>query len=195
MKDPKSLDDLIAMTKASLASEELTSEQRKEAESFCRTFEEISLEERESLDHFFVHMPDEHSDLTLIVLKGHLLLEQRVREFIGERMLSPKALDSARLSFFQLVCLAEALTFPNEDPKRMWDFLRKLNSLRNQLAHDLVPIGIEERVQEIISDYSSAWAVHSSLINVLAHAYGQLSELGRLARKPPFQILGRESKP
>jgi len=136
-------------------------------------------------------MPDTDSDLALIVLKGHLLLEQRTREFISERMLSPNALDDARLTSHQLICLAEALTLPNEQPKRMWSALRKLNALRNQLAHNLAPNRIEERVQEIVNDYSSAWPAQSGFVGVLANAYAQLSELCRIARDPSFRIRGR----
>ena len=191
MSLPKSLDELIALTKEAIASGELSPELTVEFEANCKAIDEMPKEERESTDYFLRHMPDTDSDLALIVLKGHLLLEQRTREFISERMLSPNALDDARLTSHQLICLAEALTLPNEQPKRMWSALRKLNALRNQLAHNLAPNRIEERVQEIVNDYSSAWPAQSGFVGVLANAYAQLSELCRIARDPSFRIRGR----
>jgi hypothetical protein len=191
MNQPKSLDELIAKTKAAIASGELSSEQRAEFEAECKAINDMPRDERDSIDYFLRHMPDADSDLALIVLKGHLLLEQRIREFISERMLTPSALDDARLSSYQLICLAEALTLPNDDPKRLWTVLRKLNTLRNQLAHNLTPQRVQERVQEIVNEYSATWPVQSGFVGVLGNAYGQLSELCRLAREPSFRVRGR----
>ena len=192
MSYPQSLNELIANTKAAIASGELSAEQTIEGEAWLKTAEELSVEEHESTDYFLRHMPPQDSELSLIVLKGHLLLEQKIREFVCERMLSPSALDKAKLSFFQVVCLAEALTLPNEDPKRLWGVLLKVNSLRNQLAHNLEPVGIEARVKEIIIDYSPMCSVRSGFPGVLASAYGQLSELCRIVREPQFRMPGRD---
>ncbi len=190
-KQPKSVDELLAMTKEAITSGQLSDEQKADLEGRVKQLEEMPPEERESISYFLRHMPDRDSDLTLVVLKGQLLIEQKTREFISERMLAPAALNDARLSAYQATCLGEALTLPNNEPKRLWSVLRKLNTLRNQLAHNLNPQGINERVQEIVAEYSEAWPIQSGFVGVLASAYGQISELCRLARDSSFQVKGK----
>ena len=70
-KQPKSLAELIALTKEVIASGELSEEERAGLEERCREFEQMPKEERESMNYFLQHMPYGESDLTLIVLKGH----------------------------------------------------------------------------------------------------------------------------
>lgn len=181
-RQPRSVDELLTRTKEMIASGQLTDEQRAEMEARCRQIERLSREERESYDLFFRHMPNSDADVTLIVLKGHLLIEQRVREFISERVYNQDAIEKANLQTFQVICLAQALTLPNSEPQQFWTILCRLNTLRNELAHDLEPKGIQDRVNGIVSDYVAHWKVHPGLANVLAHAYSQLSELCRMAR-------------
>jgi hypothetical protein len=190
-KLPKSVDEILSMTKETIASGQLSDEELADLEARCQQLEEMPPEERDSINFFLRHMPNRDSDLTLVVLKGQLLIEQKIREFISERMLAPVALNDARLSAYQATCLGEALTLPNEEPRRLWSVLRKLNKLRNKLAHNLDPLGINERVEEIVAEYSAAWPIQSGFVGVLASAYGQVSELCRLARDSSFQVKGR----
>ena len=190
-RQPKSLDELIAWTREAIDSGKLSEEQKAELEERCREIEQMPKEERESLDYFLQHMPHQESDLTLIVLKGHLLLEQKVREFIDERMLNPEAIKPARLTSHQAICLAEALTLPNDDPKVLWSILRNVNSLRNDLAHNLSPQKVERLVRDIESEFATFGTVQSGFAGILGHLYAQLAELCRMARQPDYQIRGK----
>ena len=192
-RQPKSLDELIALTREALDSGELSEEQKVELEERCRTIKEMPEEERESLHYFLRHMPYQESDLTLIVLKGHLLLEQKVREFINERMLNPEALKAARLTSHQAICLAEALTLPNDDPKVLWSILRNVNTLRNDLAHNLAPQKVERLVRAIESEFATFGSVQSGFVGILGHLYAQLAELCRMAREPEYRVKGKNS--
>jgi hypothetical protein len=87
----------------------------------------------ESEERFRRHMP-RSGDLTLIILKGHLLVEEQLNAFIAAHMQRPEELDSARLSFSQRVALAKALA-PSRS--KHFDAVNKLNRLRNDLAHRL----------------------------------------------------------
>src|SRR5687767_1101352 len=124
---PKSIDELLAVTREAIASGQLSAEEKANLEMRCNQLEQLPTEERESVTYFLRHMPGHDSDATLVVLKGHLLIEQKIREFLSERMLSPAALNDARLSAHQVTCLGEALTLPNAEPTRLWGVLRKLN--------------------------------------------------------------------
>lgn len=190
-KQPKSLKELVESARQAIASGTLSEEQRIELENRCNQIELMPEQEQVSMDYFLQHIPESDADLTMTVLKGHLLLEQRIREFVSERMLSPTALDDAGLSSYQAICLAEALTLPNTEPKQLWDILRQINTLRNKLAHNLEPEGVQQRVEKIINDYSQIAPIQSGFVGVIASAYGQLSELCRLARNSSYRVRGR----
>ena len=183
----KSLDELIAQTKAVMESEDLSEEERAELDAYCKKYEQLPEEELKSMNHFLHHMPSNDSDITLIVIKAHLLIEQIIREFVSERMLNPSALTHAKLNFNQVALLAEALILPNDEPKRMWSVIRKLNTLRNAFAHNLSPPKAEKIMKEIIDD-AAEWQVKTGFVGVLAHLYGKVSELCRLAKDTSFDI-------
>ena len=184
----QTLSELILETRAAIASGGMTEMEKADLEARCRAAEALPQEEREGHDHFLTHLPPDDADMVLVVLKGHLLIEQRVREFIDERLLNPAALEPAKLESHQAICLAEALTLPNEEPASLWAVVRKLNELRNRIAHNLEPKGVDDRINNIISMYQSKWPVKSGFTGVLAHCYGQLAELCRLARRKEFRI-------
>ena len=87
----QSIADITAQTKALLASSDLPAEQRADAEAFCEQLASVSAEDVAVYDFFFQHMPEDDDDPTLVILKGHLLVELRTREFVRERLLSPDA--------------------------------------------------------------------------------------------------------
>lgn len=98
---------------------------------------------------FKEHMPWEASDDVLIVLKGHLLVEELMREYCANRIPNPSHLDAARLTFIQILCLSQALS-ENDGPHWLWGAARKLNSLRNMLAHRLAPEGFDDKRKEFV---------------------------------------------
>lgn len=187
-KPRPTLAEMVAVTRKAIASGKLSPEQLAEAEANLKLVEGRSEAEVESLDFFLHHMPDDDADIILVILKGHLLIEQKVREFISERMLTPKALDAAQLETHQAICLAEALTLPNDMPKSLWETVKQLNTLRNRIAHEVEYAGIKDRIANIQKTYRKQFDVKSGFTSVLAHAYGQMSELVRLAQHPDFRM-------
>ena len=97
-------------------------------------------------------------DLTLQILKGHLLAEEILREIFKLLLKHPEALGGSNGTSFnchQVICLVEA-TLPIH-PKLNWVWLavKKLNSLRNNLAHNLEPNGIEHKKEDLIKYVST----------------------------------------
>ena len=90
------------------------------------------------------------SDISLLILKLHLLVEEQIRTFLEERVASTKALAAAKLDCHQAICLAEALCTDNIQ-SQVWEAARKLNSLRNHIAHNLEHRGIIDRMNSISS--------------------------------------------
>ena len=76
------------------------------------------------------------TDLGLLILKGHLLVEEQLDAFVEANCERPSDLKDARLTFHQKMRLCQALGgWPKDDP--LWRFVVQLNSVRNKLAHNL----------------------------------------------------------
>lgn len=69
----------------------------------------------------------ERDDEALIVLKGHLVVEERINATIEKFVWNAKYIDRARLSFSQKIALARAMSMDEAD-NSMWDLIDKLNS-------------------------------------------------------------------
>lgn len=93
------------------------------------------------------HMPDT-TDLSLIVLKGHLLVEEMLLELA--RLLLPHAcfLDEARLTFHQLARVVRSAE-PLKSDDKCWDLILALNSLRNELAHNLGSPKLKAKLESV----------------------------------------------
>jgi len=73
---------------------------------------------------FFNHMPNVDDEMVSI-LKGHLLIEKQLRELIQLESKKPKALADARLSFHQVLCLAESYYW-YKGSEWLWSGIKKL---------------------------------------------------------------------
>jgi hypothetical protein len=98
---------------------------------------------------FYTLLP-KSDDASLVILKLHLLVEEQIRAFVDERLRSPEALKAAKLDCHQVICLAESLAGESVH-HRFWEAARKLNELRNKIAHNLEPSGVIERMKNINS--------------------------------------------
>jgi hypothetical protein len=93
------------------------------------------------------HMP-QTDDVTLIALKGHLLVEEVLVQ-LGETVLSqPQYLRDANLSFHKLACVVRAASGYRSDDSA-WQLILSLNSFRNDLAHNLDSSKRQDRLNEL----------------------------------------------
>ena len=86
-------------------------------------------------------------DLALIILKGHLLIEQQITALISHYCHSPTHVPDIRLSFSQKVSLSRALLTVSL-PEYFWKVVDIINRLRNDLAHSLKPPKLQQHLQE-----------------------------------------------
>jgi hypothetical protein len=98
------------------------------------------------------HLP--RSNRTLIILKGHLLMEELINEFLGEVLPNPDAVDLAKLNFATRLHLLEAL-LPKGSFSDIFDAAEKLNTLRNKLAHHLEHPQIENFTENFLRTFES----------------------------------------
>ena len=98
------------------------------------------------------HFPRRSNDVALVVLKGHLLLEEGVNHVLVALVPNPEAIESANLRFHQKLCLIRAL-IPGGGQVTVFpelDAAEKLNTLRNRLAHHLDYPQIEAQVKDFL---------------------------------------------
>jgi hypothetical protein len=79
---------------------------------------------------------DSLAEPSLILLRGHLLIEVLLREFVASKARTPTAIDDAKLSFGQALNIARS-HFDEDTPIALWRYLARVNHLRNTLAHNL----------------------------------------------------------
>jgi len=98
------------------------------------------------------HFPS-GADLTLQVLKGHLLVEELLREIFSLQLPFPEALKGNRGTSFechQIICLVQAITLHSDKEPWLWDAAKRLNGIRNDLAHKLEPKALDTKIQSLI---------------------------------------------
>lgn len=95
------------------------------------------------LDHFPVNV-----DITLMILKGHLLIEEEINALLSMFVNYQKELDAASLTFFQKVCILRSL-FP-EYTHTVFNKAETLNRLRNKIAHNLDPKGLNDSITSFL---------------------------------------------
>jgi hypothetical protein len=114
--------------------------------------EESQIEEsKKDFLKFWENISLEKKDETLIILKGHLLLEDLMSEYCASHVENEKPLEDARFSFTQLMHLVKALKKRKPPGDWVWPSIQKLNVLRNKLAHKLTPTEYKEKRDEFIS--------------------------------------------
>ena len=90
--------------------------------------------------------------LELLILRGHLLVEEEFRGFLRAHCKHPEELGAARLSFVQMIQLTRAIGgWPRNDA--LWHFTLGLNAVRNRLAHRLEPGEISSLVDNLLRAY------------------------------------------
>lgn len=96
---------------------------------------------------FDKHMP-RAKDITLIILKGHLLIEQVLTDILDTELSYSKALYDAKMSFSNRLAVVKSIY--GTDSSFPYGVIENLNSLRNQLVHNLEPKDIKSKLDDFI---------------------------------------------
>lgn len=108
----------------------------------------LAKRDRDHLEQLVRFLKPATNDPTYLVLKAHLLAEEVLYRFIESQTQRPSSLSEARLGFTQLVALCKAFHRGSKEDWWGWAALKKLNSLRNLLAHNLEPKDLRDRIVE-----------------------------------------------
>lgn len=91
-------------------------------------------------------------EVALIVLKGHLLIEEMLDSIISKFVFHPEFLEAANLRFAQKVSVARSISL-DENNNDMWQLVVTLNTLRNELAHSLTSSKRAAKTEAVIELY------------------------------------------
>jgi hypothetical protein len=101
-------------------------------------------------DNFRQHLPI-GGDFTMMILKGHLLIEEQINLLLEARIPKSSVLKDAGFTFNQKIRLAEAVVEETySDDIWLWPAIHKLNKLRNDIAHNLSKPGIPDRIVDFV---------------------------------------------
>ena len=148
--------------------------------------------------HSGTHSPSEYAedrfkrliprsqDCTVILLKGHLLIEEQLQALVEALVKDSRPLGDARLTFHQWLCMGKALA-PGGSGDDLWKFVERLNKTRNKLAHNAEVADFEQKVDALIRLYAGERFTRSSnardrashLRSTLAFVCGLLHGMGR----------------
>ncbi len=101
-------------------------------------------------DRFMRLMPA--NDLTLIILKGHLLVEEQMDKFIGASLGGDvgRAFSTLKLPFRRKLEFARELHRPKKPFASLWNEVNELNELRNKIAHNPEISDLDQRCADFV---------------------------------------------
>ena len=100
---------------------------------------------------------------SVLILKGHLVIEELLTMAITATTGSEKEITEAKLSFSQKRLIAKALAGPNKSDG-IWKIIDTLNKLRNDVGHNLTPQKSENLVDKLRSQLIGRDSVAYGLI-------------------------------
>lgn len=100
--------------------------------------------------HLTLVLAKETSTETM-VLRAHLLCEELLRNLLRRFAPRPDALKDTRLTFNQILRIAQAFTPVGNVPKLCHD-LELLNRIRNALAHEIEPQNVQQPIKELVRE-------------------------------------------
>ena len=116
------------------------------------TDDQVTPRQMEAFGKFLRLLPP-GQDLTLVILKGHLLIEEQIRQIIAERVNRPDVLEKVyrrgRIGFEVVTYIAEAF-FPKEIEPWVWTATRELNKVRNAVGHSVEPRGLDKKIDDFV---------------------------------------------
>lgn len=117
-----------------------------------------------------------HGEEAFMVLKSHLFAERALIEFINARISDPKFRNEIHTNNnvrngSGLIALAQGISLRDDVPHAhadvIWPALRKLNRIRNDLAHILDPDSstLQDKMRDFVKTVSADMLVHDSDVN------------------------------
>lgn len=142
-------------------------------------------------------------DPTVVILRGHLFVEELLDEIITVALKDASAIQAARLTFFQKLCLAQGV-LGLEKNCFMWKPFKDLNKLRNDISHKLPDATLSKKLDTLLRTffeddffeipnnlYSKSKALRKGIISQCAILFGFISGMKSAISSNRNKGLGR----
>jgi hypothetical protein len=93
-----------------------------------------------------------YNALMLTTIKGHLLVEQTLDEFLAASLSDPEQIRGARFGFADKVRVCRAMSF-DQSEDQLWTVIGCINGLRNAIAHGHGDKKIAEAMRTVKASY------------------------------------------
>lgn len=94
-------------------------------------------------------------EIDLIILRGHLLLEEVLYNIISKFVFHPAFIKKSDINFSQKVSIARSMSLDESD-NSIWGLILAINTLRNKIAHELpTSQNIEKHIIKVKDLYNS----------------------------------------
>lgn len=130
------------------------------------------------------------SDSILFTIKGHLIVEENLRDLVGLHFLNPEFLRQGNFGFNQILSIAKAIFFDiskqDVDITSVWEALHAINALRNALAHQLEPDDVSHRFDRLfkICEVREHLLTDTTMVKPIGWSVGTIfGHLGTLERR------------
>src|SRR2546425_525510 len=98
---------------------------------------------------------EKYNAVVLAVIKGHLVIEQAMDDFIAASVSNPQYItEDNRLMFAAKANICLSLSY-GKHIDNMWSVLWAMNVLRNQVAHSYEPDTIQNKMNKLRSVYTN----------------------------------------
>jgi hypothetical protein len=116
-------------------------------------FEQLSERARKINQHM-----DKETDTTMIILKGHLLVEETLSEILKYTLKesNPMTIKIHNMMFSQKANLVWALKH-DKMKLNVWPSLKRLNTIRYKMAHSLEPSDIDALIEVFVKGVEKDW--------------------------------------
>jgi hypothetical protein len=101
---------------------------------------------------------NKETDTTIIILKGHLLVEETLSEILKYTLKesNPMTIKIHNMMFAQKANLVWALKH-DKIKLNIWPSLKRLNTIRNKMAHSLEPSDIDSLIEDFVKSVEKDW--------------------------------------
>lgn len=101
--------------------------------------------------------------ILLNILKAHLVCESLIEEYVRYRLNRPKYLP--KLTFYEKLGIAQTLS-ESDELDSVWESIKKLNNLRNDLAHQFTPKKFDQKLDDFLSFVEAKFSISSEKVNL-----------------------------
>jgi len=109
-------------------------------------------------------LPDT-TDIILIILKGHLLIEEEMNRMIEIVFQKPQHILKKNFSFYKKLCVLRAKNTQTGNCRGLWDIIETINNIRNNIAHHLSPRDLSSKLGQLFRKIENSNSEYRSYVD------------------------------